>query len=138
MRTILINEITNYLYTINRTDADIQHTIKTKRAKENIYRKNAFDRMSVEMRETQKLFRRFNIGTIFTGYEDDEVDINTMIMTGEDMAEGTREHMGLDDEEIDAIIQEEYAFQEEMGDTELGMGAYGQEAAGNIYGGDDE
>ncbi|MDA7573876.1 hypothetical protein N8751_01185, partial [bacterium] len=137
IRVMLINEITNYLYTINRTDADIQQTIKTKRAKENIYRKNAFDRMSGEMRETQKLFRRFNIGTIFTGYAEEEVDINTMIMNGEDMAEDGREHIGMDEEGIDAVIQQELAFQEEYGDTEFGMGAYDQEAMGNIYGDDD-
>jgi len=137
IRVMLINEITNYLYTINRTDADIQQTIKTKRAKENIYRKNAFDRMTGEMRETQKLFRRFNIGTIFTGYAEEEVDINTMIMNGEDMAEDGREHIGMDEEGIDAVIQQELAFQEEYGDTEFGMGAYDQEAMGNIYGGDD-
>ena len=137
VRVMLINEITNYLYTINRTDADIQQTIKTKRAKENIYRKNAFDRMSGEMRETQKLFRRFNIGTIFTGYAEEEVDINTMVMNGEDMAETDRQYMGLDDEGIDALIQQDLAFQEEYGDTEFGMGAYDQEAMGNIYGDDD-
>ena len=137
IRVMLLNEIADYLYSIDRKDEDIVNTIKTKRARENINRKNAFDRMSTEMQNTQKLFRRFNIGTIFEGYEAEDVNINEMILQGEDMASDSRENIGITDEEAEHAALEQFALQDEYGDSQIGIGVHGYEEMNNLYGGDD-
>ena len=138
MRTIVLDEIANYLFFVNRKDEDIVLTIKTKRARENINRKAAFDRMSSDMQNTQKLFRRFNIGTIFEGYADEDVEINELVMQGNDMAEDSRLNLGITDEEAEQQMMLDLAMGDQYDDTQLGIGIHGNDEMVNLYGGDDE
>ena len=69
---------------VNLSDKDIFSSIKLKRAKENLNRKTRFDKMSEELKQTQKLYRRFNLGNIFD--LDDDIELN--VFNGENMAEG--------------------------------------------------
>ena len=138
MRTIVLDEIANYLFFVNRKDEDIILTIKTKRARENINRKAAFDRMSTDMQNTQKLFRRFNIGTIFEGYADEDVEINELVMQGNDMAEDSRLNLGITDEEAEQQMMSDLAMGDQYDDTQLGIGIHGNDEMVNLYGGDDE
>ena len=87
------------------------------------------------MQNTQKLFRRFNIGTIFEGYEDDDVTINEALSQGQDMAEDSRENLGVEGDNQDMPF--DYAAGDELFDTQLGIGIHGSEEMENIYGGDD-
>ena len=136
--TIVLDEIANYLFFVNRKDEDIVLTIKTKRARENINRKAAFDRMSSDMQNTQKLFRRFNIGTIFEGYADEDVEINELVMQGNDMAEDSRLNLGITDEEAEQQMMLDLAMGDQYDDTQLGIGIHGNDEMVNLYGGDDE
>ena len=69
--------------------------------------------MSTEVQNTQKLFRRFNTGTIFEGYEAEDVDINEMILQGR-MASDSRENIGITDEEAEHAVRNNLLFKMNM------------------------
>ena len=68
---------------LNLSDEDIFESIKLKRAKENLNRKKRFDKLSEELKHTQKLYRRFNLGNLF----DLEEDIDLNVFNGDNLAE---------------------------------------------------
>ena len=68
---------------INLSDEDIFESIKLKRAKENLNRKKRFDKLSDELKHTQKLYRRFNLGNLFD--IDEDIDLN--VFNGDNLAE---------------------------------------------------
>ena len=85
--------INNFL---DLSDKNIFDSIKLKRAKENLNRKKRFDRLSDELKHTQKLYRRFNLGNMF----EIEDDITLNVFNGENLAENNEIHDVLLDEDF--------------------------------------
>ena len=92
----LVNYINNTIITneqITRTlDTEIEQAIKEYIHLGNVRRKKRFNALSDELQGVQKLFRRWNLGDIFSGYEDDNQDFGLEELT---------------DENIDNMIEEE-------------------------------
>ena len=101
----LLEEILFYIQINNKTELDIQDTIKLKKKKENNQRKNKFDRMTTDMQNIQKLMRRFNLGAQFAARNDD-VEINEEQIYQEDMAD----HQGLTAAELAEQLENQEEF----------------------------
>ena len=102
------NLINNFL---DLSDKNIFDSIKLKRAKENLNRKKRFDRLSDELKHTQKLYRRFNLGNMF----EIEDDITLNVFNGENLAENNEIHDVLLDEDFFGEADENEAMQLETG-----------------------
>jgi len=62
---LILNNLLNLYQTFSIEDIQISNTIKDMRAKANQRRKNNFNRLSDELKFTQKLYRRYNLGNLF-------------------------------------------------------------------------
>ena len=109
---LFIELIFDNIYTIYNTfsidNKSISDTIKKTRDQANTRRKNNFNRLSDEMKFTQKLYRKFNLGDLF-GMEDKNLTAEDEFQ-GLDLATNERQPANMDDidigetEENDAML----------------------------------
>ena len=95
LNNTLIDEIYNFVHNIiisgekisKTSDLEIEENIKRFKQAGNVARKKAYDELSSELQGVQKLFRRWNLGDIFSGYEEDDNLIGLQEQTDEQLDE---------------------------------------------------
>jgi len=143
------NHIYSFMVSVNTfnnmTDTNVFEIIKKQRADENLNKIKRFQKLPEELKNTQKLYRRFNLGNIFSGFEDIQEMVNEEALFQSDdilnaereqsLAQNIFENMGLDGQAlVDQMdgLQERMQVEQQIIEDDLTM-ELGEEDEDNFY-----